>query len=201
MPVEVPDLYGKVCHCCGDRKGAHGENDSRSSANTLVEGGSGFESLRKADIMRRCGLVLGLMCLCMFLLGTGVAHGQSDAELLEFVNHCTTTYTVLTDDVGLASNAAANIVAHRDGPDATCGTGDDDPFDTVEELDGVPYVGSTAIEALRAYAAGWQNPDAVPALRGWSGVVLAVTLVVLGSVALWPYGRRRQIAPAETHLV
>jgi len=86
--------------------------------------------------------------------------------------------------VGLTVRAAANIVAHRDGADASCGTPDDDPFDTVSELDGVPYVGTAALDALRAYAATWHSPDSVPALRGWglfvsAGLILATSLSMI----------------------
>jgi hypothetical protein len=44
-------------------------------------------------------------------------------------------------------------VAHRDGPDGYPGGGDDDPLDTVDELDSVSYVGRSVLEKLRAFAA------------------------------------------------
>ncbi|MBM4388120.1 MAG: hypothetical protein FJ088_10310, partial [Deltaproteobacteria bacterium] len=54
-------------------------------------------------------------------------------------------------------NVATNIIAHRNGADKAYGTEDDNPFDSIEELDSVPYVGSTIIAKLEAYANGW-NP-------------------------------------------
>lgn len=71
------------------------------------------------------------------------------------------TFAQLDKDVALSSRAATNIVAHRDGVDHVHGTADDDPFDTIAELDAVPYVGPVAFAHLVAYAheRGW-----VPAL-------------------------------------
>lgn len=60
---------------------------------------------------------------------------------------------VLDYDVGLDSRAADNIVAYRDGADATLGTSDDNPYDTLAELDEISYVGPTAIGKLAEYAA------------------------------------------------
>ncbi len=60
--------------------------------------------------------------------------------------------SVLDEQVPLDARAARNIVAHREGPDAVSGTVDDDPFDTLEELDAVSYVGTAALDALLAYA-------------------------------------------------
>lgn len=74
---------------------------------------------------------------------------ETDA-VLDLVNEA--SFTLLDDDVALDKRAAENIVAHRDGADATAGTADDDLFDTIEELDAVPYVGPSALEKLVAYA-------------------------------------------------
>lgn len=115
-------------------------------------------------------------------------------ELLEFVNHCTTTSTVLEVGVGLTARAASDIVAHRDGEDAICGTEDDDPFDTVQELDDVPYVGTAALDALRAYAETWQPPHPAPALRGWASMVFAG--LMLGT-SLLMIARRASTVPHE----
>lgn len=53
-------------------------------------------------------------------------------------------------DAGVHSRAARNIVAHRDGADATFGTSDDDLFDDIDEVDAVYYVGPVAIQQLVA---------------------------------------------------
>jgi len=87
------------------------------------------------------------------------------ADTLTFVNHPSTTFKVLDVDVGLDSRAARNIIAHRDGPDGVYGTADDNPFDTIQELDDVPYVGSSALSALKAYAATWTPPSEQPTTK------------------------------------
>ncbi|MBL8914586.1 MAG: proprotein convertase P-domain-containing protein [Archangium sp.] len=74
------------------------------------------------------------------------------AELLAFVNHPTTTLTVLDGSVGLDVRAAKAILAHRDGADAVLGTADDDLFGSLSELDAVSYVGDAALKKLVAWA-------------------------------------------------
>lgn len=69
-------------------------------------------------------------------------------EVLEFVNEDTTTIDVLKDEAGVHTKAAKAIHAHRLGPDGVEGTGDDDLFETLEELDNVTYVGPKALEAF-----------------------------------------------------
>jgi len=70
--------------------------------------------------------------------------------LLGLLNDASTTLVLLDDDVGLDRRAAQNLVAHRDGADS--GIQDDDRFDSLEEVDAVPYVGPSAFEKLLAYA-------------------------------------------------
>ncbi len=69
------------------------------------------------------------------------------AEVLKLANESTTTVDTLTG-YGVAEKAATKIIAHRDGADATAGTGDDNIFDTLRELDGVDYVGNLALGKL-----------------------------------------------------
>ena len=80
-----------------------------------------------------------------------------EAGMLAFVNDASTTFAVLDIDVALDRRAAENIVARRDGADATFGTADDQPFVSVDDLDSVSWVGPAALEALLAYARdnGW----------------------------------------------
>lgn len=88
--------------------------------------------------------------------GIGKADGQfSDCQLekvLEFVNDPATTVDALRN-IGLRSNAGANIIEHRDGPDGQAGTADDNLFDDIEELDAVPFVGPVSLDALVMTAA------------------------------------------------
>lgn len=64
----------------------------------------------------------------------------------------TASIATLDDDAAIDRRAAENIIAHRLGPDAAPGTADDDPFDDLDELDAVTYVGVTTLDKLLAYA-------------------------------------------------
>ncbi|MBU1535952.1 helix-hairpin-helix domain-containing protein, partial [Myxococcota bacterium] len=77
--------------------------------------------------------------------------------VFDFLNDGGTTFELLDIDVDLDRRAAENIVAHRNGPDGIFGTPDDDPFGSVDELDGVAYVGPSAIEKIYQFAQdnGW----------------------------------------------
>ncbi|MEQ1565818.1 MAG: nuclease A inhibitor family protein [Myxococcota bacterium] len=117
------------------------------------------------------------------------AAGEGTPEalgMLAFVNDPATTVTVLDGPVGLDARAATGIVAHRDGPDATAGTPDDDAFGTLAELDRVYYVGDSALTAILAYAEaeGWVARDPDDVLGTWDGVTftLGEAEAVLGLV-------------------
>lgn len=69
------------------------------------------------------------------------------AEVLKFVNESTST-TGQLEDQGLSSEAAGAIVKHRNGPDGDPGTGDDDIYDDLNELDSVDFVGQLALGKL-----------------------------------------------------
>lgn len=89
-------------------------------------------------------------------LGAGKADGgladgsRPAAGVLRVANE--SSLETLDSDVGLSTRAANRIIAFRAGADTTLGTGDDRRFQTLAELDAVPYVGSRALEALLAYA-------------------------------------------------
>jgi len=86
--------------------------------------------------------------------GSGaLVDGTPDAVgVLGLLNDPATTFTVLDVDAGLDRRAAENLTAHRDGPDGAAGTADDDRFDTIEEVDAVPYVGPAMLDRLLAFA-------------------------------------------------
>jgi len=69
------------------------------------------------------------------------------AEVLKLVNESTSTTDKLKE-LDLSGEAAGAIVKHRNGPDDQPGTGDDDIFDDLDELDQVDYVGSLALGKL-----------------------------------------------------
>jgi hypothetical protein len=79
--------------------------------------------------------------------GTPQAYG-----VLGLLNAASTTLLLLDDEVPLERRAAENLIIHRNGPDAVFGTADDNPFDDMQEVDAVPYVGPTALAKLLAYA-------------------------------------------------
>ena len=86
-------------------------------------------------------------------LATKIAEGSAEeAGVLALVNDGSVDRDLLDFDVGLDKRAAKNIVAHRDGVDATPGTADDDAYDSIGELDAIPYVGQSALAKLLAYA-------------------------------------------------
>jgi hypothetical protein len=125
---------------------------------------------------------------------SGVLEGSPDAlGVLGLVNEA--SLQTLDDDVGLAATAAANIVEHRAGSDATDGTVDDDPFDDLAELDAVAYVGPAAFSVLLDYArsngyvtqtevdfewAAWRMPSDTPPTASYSVSGGIVTDLVTG---------------------
>ncbi len=98
------------------------------------------------------------------------------ARVLDLVNYPGATQAVLDDDAGLDARAAANIALHRAGADGVFPSADDDAFDDLAELDAVPYVGDTAFEKLRAYAALHPAPAAESVegvlFRGWESEIV-----------------------------
>lgn len=71
------------------------------------------------------------------------------SEVLNFVNESNTSVNRLTR-AKLSGTVAKSIVAHRVGPDGALGTGDDDLFDDLAELDGVDFVGTVVLDYLVA---------------------------------------------------
>ncbi|MEM6296749.1 MAG: hypothetical protein AAGA54_36115, partial [Myxococcota bacterium] len=81
----------------------------------------------------------------------GIEEGSADAvAVLALVN--TASLEILDDDVPLDRRAAVGIDTFRLGADGVEGTADDRVFETLAQLDAVPYVGRVAFEALLAYA-------------------------------------------------
>lgn len=95
--------------------------------------------------------------------------------VLAFLNDASTTLAVLDHEVPLPSHAAKALVAHRDGPDATLGTSDDDLYGDVYEVLAVQHVGPARLEAIAAYATqhGW-TPEGDALLGVYDGVPFTV---------------------------
>ena len=83
----------------------------------------------------------------------GYAPTAPEFALLNFLNdYPNTTFQRLDVECGLRSNAAANLIAHRDGPDGVPGTQDDDQFHRGAEVDAVAQVGPATLGQLQACA-------------------------------------------------
>jgi len=79
----------------------------------------------------------------------GIDEGSPEAlGVLKLVNDGAETAATLKSGAGVSTRVANNIVKHRDGADGAAGTADDDKFDTLAELDAVPYVGPATLNAL-----------------------------------------------------
>ena len=107
----------------------------------------------------------------------GFAEGSPEGVgLLAFLNEETTTLEVLDDDAALDRRAATHLVDHRLGEDGLWGTRDDNAFDSVEEVDGVYWVGPSTLARLVQYAetAGYV-PTGSDALGVYDGVAFTVT--------------------------
>lgn len=79
----------------------------------------------------------------------GIEEGSPEAiGVLALVNDPSMTAAKLKSEAGITSRVSTNIVTHRNGTDGQFGTADDDKFDTLRELDAVPYVGPATLNAL-----------------------------------------------------
>jgi phosphatidylserine/phosphatidylglycerophosphate/cardiolipin synthase-like enzyme len=78
----------------------------------------------------------------------------SDAAraVLALVNDSAVSADELLREARVSIDVGKAIVAHRDGADARPGTGDDDAFDTLRELDSIPGVGPATISRIYEYA-------------------------------------------------
>ena len=102
--------------------------------------------------------------------------GTPDAvALLSFLNHPRTTVTLLDLTVPLDRRAAEGIIRHRDGLDKLPGTSDDNLFDSVVEVDAVPWVGPAALQRLMDFVASYGLvPEGDDLLGVWEGVAFTV---------------------------
>lgn len=83
----------------------------------------------------------------------GIEEGSPEAlGVLALVNDPEMTPAALKSGAGVTIRVANNIVNHRDGSDGEPGTADDDTFDTLAELDAIPYVGPVALQRLVDFA-------------------------------------------------
>ncbi len=122
-----------------------------------------------------------------------VVDGSPEAVgVLRVLNASDTTFDVLDDEVPLNRRAAQHLIVWRDGADLVRYTGDDQAFETMQQVDDVRYVGPSALNALVAYAESTgQVPQGGELLGVWDNTAFTVdeadaTLVLanLGDYAL-----------------
>ena len=79
----------------------------------------------------------------------------TEAELLvlDFLNDSATDSMVLDVQVGINRRGAMAIIEHRDGPDGVYPSYDDDPFNSLLELEHVMHVGPVTIQTLVDFTA------------------------------------------------
>jgi len=86
--------------------------------------------------------------------------GTTEASaLLVFLDHDLTDLEVLEESVGLDMRSASSLLKHRDGADGHRGTGDDDLFDSVWEVDDIPGVAEPGIASMVDYALDHGFPE------------------------------------------
>ncbi len=109
----------------------------------------------------------------------GVAEGTPEADAVLWIANEATSGTLRTE-ARLTQRVADNLVAYRLGDDGRAGTGDDERFDDLAELDRVPYVGPLVVEQLLDHARKRRYLD-VPA--GLAGIYDIESTIVLGASA------------------
>ena len=82
----------------------------------------------------------------------GLIEGSADGEaLLRLVNDGSSEELTAPGGLRLSARVSAEILKHRAGQDGVHGTLDDDPLNTLTELDAVPRVGRVVFERLRTF--------------------------------------------------
>lgn len=79
--------------------------------------------------------------------------GSGEAKaIFALLNDPAVTAEELVSGAKMTTPVGRDLVAHRNGPDGRVGTQDDDPFDSLREVDEVPGVGPATIKKLFEYA-------------------------------------------------
>ena len=113
--------------------------------NTMADGDSATSEQKRRDAKNASFLTGNKVDAAALSPDTAEADG-----VLKLVNEA--SYTKLDETVGLDQRAAYHIASYRMGDDDTPGTADDRTFDSLEELDGVYWVGTHAVSQLLEYA-------------------------------------------------
>jgi hypothetical protein len=110
-----------------------------------------------------------------FTSGKADGYELTEAEALAVMKLAGAPEATLRE-AGVASRAAANIAKYVAGKDGRRGTADDQTFDSLEELDGIAYVGPHTLDALLAAA------DVDPKALGRHDVSVLVPLPTSGDL-------------------
>jgi hypothetical protein len=126
--------------------------------------------------------VLASLTLSLFACATSTGDGDdgslaadlssADAQrVVDLVNYPGTDAALLDGPVGLDSRAAKAIIAKRNGADGISPSADDLVFTTIDDVDAVAFVGSSALGKLATYAGAHPAPagevvEGVP-FAGW----------------------------------
>lgn len=87
--------------------------------------------------------------------------GSGEAKaVMALLNDPAVTAEELVSGAKMTTPVGRDLVAHRNGPDGRAGTQDDDPFDSLREVDEIPGVGPATIKKLFEYAKqkGYYSP-------------------------------------------
>ena len=85
-------------------------------------------------------------------LGPADVGNEDDLRALDFLNDPTTDLRTLDDEVGVNRRGARNLIAHRNGPDGVYPSYDDNPFQTLAEVESVRYVGPVSVQLIVDFA-------------------------------------------------
>jgi len=85
-------------------------------------------------------------------LGPADVANEDHLRALDFLNDPTTDLRMLDDEVGVNRRGARNLIAHRNGPDGVYPSYDDDPFQTLAEVESVRYVGPVSVQLIIDFA-------------------------------------------------
>ena len=99
--------------------------------------------------------------------------------MLDLVNAPQTDVAFLDVEVELERRAAENIIAVRNGADGLYPSTDDHPFETLEEIEAVKYVGATTMERLRNFVIA-NPPPAGALIEGVEFTAAEATAVLWG---------------------
>ncbi|MDF1564486.1 MAG: hypothetical protein P1V51_15685 [Deltaproteobacteria bacterium] len=135
-----------------------------------------FSSLLAASLLTACGTGTSEATLSR---GQAALTGGDSELILTLVNDLGTDLALLDDAAGLDRRAAENILTHRAGADGFFPSEDDDLFETLAELDAVPYVGPSALDRLLALARTLDLPQA-ELVEGVDFSALEAGLVIWG---------------------